>query len=99
MSMEQLAGVLSRLLEVPIVDKTGLTAYYDLLLKWSPDEASADTTSAPSIFTAIQETLGLRLMSWQATGRCASDRSCGKTHGELECQSNAKPAVSLISGR
>lgn len=62
MSMEQLAGVLSRLLEVPIVDKTGLTAYDDLLLKWSPDEASADTTSAPSI-TAIQETLGLRLMS------------------------------------
>ncbi len=33
MSMEQLAGVLSRLLEVPIVDKTGLTAYDDLLLK------------------------------------------------------------------
>lgn len=63
MSMEQLAGVLSRLLEVPIVDKTGLTAYYDLLLKWSPDEASADTTSAPSIFTAIQETLGLRLIT------------------------------------
>jgi uncharacterized protein (TIGR03435 family) len=63
MSMEQLAGVLSRMLGTPIVDKTGLTAYYDLSLRWSPDEASADTTAAPSIFTAIQETLGLRLLS------------------------------------
>ena len=62
MSTEQLAGVLSRMLEMPIVDKTGLTEYYDLLLKWSP-EASADTTPAPSIFTAIQETLGLRLVT------------------------------------
>lgn len=63
MSMEQLAGVLSRLLGMPIVDKTGLTAYYDFSLKWSPEETSADTTPAPSIFTAIQETLGLRLVS------------------------------------
>jgi len=63
MSTEQLAGVLSRMLEMPVVDKTGLTEYYDLLLKWSPDEASADTTPAPSIFTAIQETLGLRLVT------------------------------------
>src|SRR5262249_813096 len=63
MSTEQLAGALSRLLGMPIVDKTGLTAYYDLLLRWSPDEASADTIPAPSIFTAIQETLGLRLVT------------------------------------
>jgi uncharacterized protein (TIGR03435 family) len=63
MSMEQLAGVLSRLLGIPVVDQTGLTSYYDLSLKWSPDEASADTTPAPSIFTAIQEALGLRLVS------------------------------------
>src|SRR5215471_12503826 len=55
MSTEQLAGVLSRLLGMPIADKTGLTAYYDLLVKWSPDEASADTTFAQSIFTAVQE--------------------------------------------
>ena len=63
MSTEQLAGALSRMLEMPIVDKTGLTAYYDLSLRWSPDEASADTTAAPSIFTAIQETLGRKLVT------------------------------------
>jgi uncharacterized protein (TIGR03435 family) len=63
MSMEQLAGVLSRLLGIPIVNKTGLTANYDLLLRWTPDEASADASAAPSIFTAIRESLGLRLVT------------------------------------
>jgi len=63
MSTEQLAGVLSRLLGLPIVDKTGLTGYYDLLLKWTPDEASADAVPGPSLFTAIQDTLGLKLVS------------------------------------
>jgi uncharacterized protein (TIGR03435 family) len=63
MSMAQLTGVLSRLLGLPIVDKTGLTRYYDLLLKWTPDDGAADTTAGPSIFTAIQDTLGLRLIA------------------------------------
>jgi uncharacterized protein (TIGR03435 family) len=63
MSIGQLTGVLSRLLELPIVDKTGLTGYYDLLLKWTPDEAGADATAGPSIFTAIQDTLGLKLVA------------------------------------
>jgi uncharacterized protein (TIGR03435 family) len=65
MSMEELAGVLSRLLGMPVVDKTGLTGHFDLLLKWTPDETSADTTLGPSIFTAIQDTLGLRLVAGQ----------------------------------
>ena len=60
-STEQLAGVLSRLLGLPIVDETGLTGYYDVLLKWTADDTSADTTVGPSIFAAIQDTLGLRL--------------------------------------
>jgi uncharacterized protein (TIGR03435 family) len=63
MSTAQLAGMLSRLLGLPVVDKTGLTAYYDLLVKWTPEEASADAPPGPSIFTAIQDTLGLRLVA------------------------------------
>src|SRR5262245_59859501 len=63
MSAAQLAGMLSRLLGLPVVDKTGLTAYYDLLLKWTPEEAAADAPPGPSIFTAIQDTLGLRLVA------------------------------------
>jgi bla regulator protein BlaR1 len=63
MTTAQLAEVLSRLLGLPIVDKTGLTGNYDFLLKWIPDEAAADATSGPSIFAALQESLGLRLTS------------------------------------
>jgi uncharacterized protein (TIGR03435 family) len=59
-----------------VVDNTGLTGKYDMTLKWAPDDnhgasapadnhgASADVSSAdsgPSIFTALQEQLGLKL--------------------------------------
>ncbi|HWB33142.1 MAG TPA: TIGR03435 family protein [Acidobacteriaceae bacterium] len=49
----------------PVVDRTGLTGRYTFKLSWTPDSASApnapDVDSGPSIFTAIQEQLGLRL--------------------------------------
>jgi uncharacterized protein (TIGR03435 family) len=54
------------------VDKTGLTGNYDFSLEWTPDDmatasqadnAGAQHDSGPSIFTAIQEQLGLRLES------------------------------------
>jgi uncharacterized protein (TIGR03435 family) len=43
----------------PVVDRTGITGNIDYTLTWSPD-GSADST-APSIFTALQEQLGLKL--------------------------------------
>lgn len=42
-----------------VIDKTGLTGAYDWKLEWDPDPA-ADST-LPSLFTAVQEQLGLRL--------------------------------------
>ena len=46
---------------VPVIDKTNLSGAYDLTLEWNPDDdASAPASAAsPSIFTAIQEQLGL----------------------------------------
>jgi uncharacterized protein (TIGR03435 family) len=44
----------------PVVDATGLTGSFDFELKWTPDDAPADGGGA-SLFTAIQEQLGLRL--------------------------------------
>jgi hypothetical protein len=43
----------------PVIDRTGLTGRFDFTLRWSP-EGSTDT-DAPSIFTAVQEQLGLKL--------------------------------------
>ncbi len=48
-----------------VVDKTGLPGRYDFSLRWSPTSDLANTQapdpSAPSIFTALQEQLGLKL--------------------------------------
>ena len=47
-----------------VVDKTGLAGSYDLELEFTPDQ-SADNIG-PSLFTAIQEQLGLKLDSQRA---------------------------------
>jgi uncharacterized protein (TIGR03435 family) len=51
-----------------VVDKTGLPGKYDFTLKWTPDSATdagsaTGPESLPSFFTALQEQLGLRLVS------------------------------------
>ena len=61
--LDSLAYSLSGRLSRTVVDKTGLKGKYDLTLTWSPDDgsAAASDSSAPSLFTALQEQLGLRL--------------------------------------
>jgi len=54
---DHLAGKTGR----PVIDKTGLTGEYDFRLEWASEQA-ADST-LPSLFTAIQEQLGLKLES------------------------------------
>lgn len=77
-TMGDLAGVMqTAVLDRPVVDKTGLPGRYDFTLMWTPDESqfanmgvrvpppAADAT-APSLFTAFQEQLGLKLDSTRA---------------------------------
>jgi len=70
--MKPLVNALTHELGRPVVDQTGLTGYYNFTLKWTPDEglapkgASPDDTAAPSIFTAVQEQLGLKLENGKA---------------------------------
>jgi len=46
-----------------VVDKTGLTGYYDITLKWTPDgTAAGDPDAPPDLFTALEEQLGLKLV-------------------------------------
>ena len=47
-----------------VIDKTGLTSRYDFELRWAPDDTPIDSpeAAAPSIFTAVQEQLGLKLV-------------------------------------
>jgi len=64
---QELAKELGRV----VIDKTGIDGRYDVTLNWTPDtgtapinsgtEGTAPPDSGPSIFTAIQEQLGLKL--------------------------------------
>jgi uncharacterized protein (TIGR03435 family) len=66
-----LVDALSRQMSRTVVDETGLTGFFDIHLEWTPDNnvGAGQTTEAPSapygpsIFTALQEQLGLRLDS------------------------------------
>jgi uncharacterized protein (TIGR03435 family) len=65
-----LARELAQSLGRVVVNKTGLTGRYDLLLRWTPDDAPTpllngepDPNAPPGLFTAIQDQLGLKLES------------------------------------
>lgn len=65
-TMANLARKLSDALRTPVVDFTGLDGKFNFKLSWNPDDtqpAPARDASAPSIFTALQEQLGLKLES------------------------------------
>lgn len=74
--LSQLATALSQFVQRVVIDRTGLTGNFDLDLAWTPDQipqappggapAGAPPSApldGPSIFTALQEQLGLKLES------------------------------------
>lgn len=75
-TMDQILTLLNRLMDRPVIDKTGLHGYYNLKLQFDPaivprmafgaahatgSPLLPPRTGDPSIFTAIQEQLGLKL--------------------------------------
>jgi uncharacterized protein (TIGR03435 family) len=64
MPVRTLASQLASVVGKPVHDATGLTGSYDISLHFRPDDTSAagDTTDAPSVFSAVQEQLGLKLV-------------------------------------
>jgi uncharacterized protein (TIGR03435 family) len=67
MSMSQLADSLSQRVHLPVSNMTGVKGVFDIELKWAPGEGErrrdGDNADGPSIFTAVQEQLGLKLES------------------------------------
>jgi len=71
-AMDQLAQNLSNFVDRIVVDRTGLTGAFDLSLDFmptqmpagfvrGPDSNASDPSAPPTIFTALQEQLGLKL--------------------------------------
>ncbi len=64
-------GEVWKLVDRPLVNNTGLTGKYDFTLKWTPqrpvlpgtDGVVPSTDAWPSLDTALEEQLGLKLLS------------------------------------
>jgi uncharacterized protein (TIGR03435 family) len=77
MDMAEFAMGMQTVMDKPVVDRTGLTDKYDFTLKWTPDDsqfaqfrsegataspgAGDNPNAPPSLYTAIQEQLGLKI--------------------------------------
>ncbi len=62
-----LIGVLSRQVDKPIVDATNFAQLFEFHLSWAPGNARQPSEdNRPSLFTALQEQLGLKLESRKA---------------------------------
>jgi uncharacterized protein (TIGR03435 family) len=59
-----LAFALGGQFDRPVVDRTGLTGYFDVTLEYTPDTAAG---TGASLVTALQEQLGLRVQPDRAT--------------------------------
>jgi uncharacterized protein (TIGR03435 family) len=71
-TMPKFADMLARFTGQTVVDATGLKGAFDFTLEWSPDDtrkmpqpddSAAEGASGPSLFSALQEQLGLKLES------------------------------------
>ena len=69
-TMRQLAGNLSTWVDGIVVDNTMLDGVFDVDLKFTPDQipggAAPPSDMGPSVFTAVQEQLGLKLQPTKA---------------------------------
>jgi len=69
--LQQLAGLLTLVVGQPVIDNTELPGRYDIDLTFVPErpqpgvELPPELTNRASLFTAVQEQLGLRLLSQQ----------------------------------
>ena len=79
MTIDRFCSYLSRVTGHPIVDRTGLRDKYDIRLESLPDQAAlghaaldqsdapADIQPGPSLFTAVEQQLGLKLLRFNGT--------------------------------
>ncbi len=64
MPMSTVAKLLSRYMRAFVVNQTGLAGDFEVKLVWTPDDRPIpDDERGPSVFTAVEEQLGLKLVS------------------------------------
>jgi uncharacterized protein (TIGR03435 family) len=71
LTMQDFTNTLTGQTDRVVIDQTGLTGRYDFTMNWVPDDhhagaASGSAPVGPSLFTALQEQLGLKLVPQKA---------------------------------
>jgi uncharacterized protein (TIGR03435 family) len=70
-TLDELSAYLVRATDRPVTDKTGLSGKFDVVLEFAPDQAvpepsavstSGSSSDIPTLVTALEEQLGLKLM-------------------------------------
>jgi uncharacterized protein (TIGR03435 family) len=65
--MTDFAQFMQLMVDRPVVDQTNLSGHYDFTLLWTPDTIhNTPRDTAPDLFTAVQEQLGLKLVATHA---------------------------------
>jgi uncharacterized protein (TIGR03435 family) len=71
LGMDELSNYLVRATGRPVIDKTGLTGKFDVVLEFAPDETAPESSAVPvagaasdipGVVTALEEQLGLKLV-------------------------------------
>ena len=72
-TMDMLGAQLNQSVDRTVVNRTGLSGVFDFTIEFAPDmgpgsqpgttASASDTSGPPSLFTALQEQLGLKLES------------------------------------
>ena len=60
-TMEHFASTLAGQLHEPVIDRTGLKGKYDFILSWLVTDLPGDSDTAPTLFNALSNQLGLTL--------------------------------------
>jgi uncharacterized protein (TIGR03435 family) len=60
-------ALLSSQLEQPVIDRSGLTGYFDFTLQIGREWSASNPEGWPDILTAVQDQLGLKLDRVRAT--------------------------------
>jgi uncharacterized protein (TIGR03435 family) len=65
--LDELSPQIVRATDRPVIDKTGLTGKFDIVLEFAPDQVvsgqAGESSDVPGLVTAIEQELGLKLVS------------------------------------
>jgi uncharacterized protein (TIGR03435 family) len=67
-TLDEFCILLSSEMDRPVTNKTGIDGRFNLVVQYAPDSTPADLAAGPSIFSALTDQLGLKLVAAKGPG-------------------------------